>query len=192
MDINNYISKDNINIIDDCLCKYLKNSALNYNAKNHKKKDKKQTYTLPELTPDEMLIKLIKDYNDIVEKYAVLYNNYMFLVNNIKLLKKYIGKINEYDDIEELEELEELKNLDDTDLKKIKIETTNKIINENKIDLNIVKYLTIKDKIRLTDFISKRYDIYVIAINKLSQIISKLNKIFSKEKLEEDISDKIK
>ena len=60
MDINNYINKDNINIIDDCLCKYLKNSALNYNAKKHKKKEEKIYYTLPELTPDEMLIKLIK------------------------------------------------------------------------------------------------------------------------------------
>jgi hypothetical protein len=184
--MDNYIIKKNIDI-DDCLCKYLKSSA-----KKHKKKDKKQIYVLPELTPDEILMKIIRNYNDIVEKYAVLYNNYMFLINNIKLLKKHIGKINEYDDIEELEELEELKNLDDNDLKKIKIETTNKIINENKIDLNIVKYLTIKDKIRLTDFISQRYNIYVKAINKLSQIISKLNKIFSKEKLEENISDEIK
>jgi hypothetical protein len=55
MDINNYISTDNKNIIDDCLCKYLKNSA-----KKHKKTDKNISYyTLPELTPNELLTKLI-------------------------------------------------------------------------------------------------------------------------------------
>ena len=188
MDINNYISTDNKNIIDDCLCKYLKNST-----KKYKKIDKIITYnTLPELTPDELLTKLINNYNDLVEKYAILYNNYMFLVSNIKVLKDYINKINDLEDLEELEEFKDLENIEEIEkFKEIKIKTTNKIINENKINIDIIKYLEVQDKIKLTDFISQRYDIYVIAINKLSQIISKLNKIFSIDKFEKKISDEI-
>jgi len=187
MDINNYILNDNKNIIDDCLCKYLKNNAKKH-MKKHRKTDKKISYyNLPELTPDELLIKLINNYNDLVEKYAILYNNYMFLISNIKLLKEYIDNINDLEDLEDFKDLENIKEIEK--FKEIKIKTTNKIINENKIDINIVKYLEVQDKIKLTDFISERYNIYVTAINKLSQIISRLNKIFSKDLFEKKLTN---
>ena len=113
---------------------------------------------------DELVLKLINIYNDLVEKFVILYNKFMTVLNYIKHAGPALFDL----------DLSEILTID---IKDIKIKKTNNLLNTEKIDVNILQIIKIDDKIVLSEYLIKRIDIYKIKIDELLKLVNKLTSI---------------
>ena len=154
--------------IINCSCLYLKQKERKNNF------TKKLTEQKPIFVPEYIdtnplniqLIKLISQYNNFVIKYVYLYNLIMTTLENI----------DKTSDICKLQSFSDLKPNFCT-LKDIKINTTNKLIKEEKYDKNNIYSLDIRQKKKLVKKLFKQIKIYKKKIKELDDNINQLNLI---------------